>query len=113
MRLEAGKIFKIHRQAAAGGDDDFYAAGKFPDGFFFKCAKSWFAIPGENVRYTAARFGLDQFIRIEVFKAQLVGDEAANGRLARAHETDERDVDEMTVVVHTFEIANFALLDNF
>ena len=30
VRLEAGEVFWIHRQAAAGGDDRFRAACEFP-----------------------------------------------------------------------------------
>ena len=42
--------------------------------------------------------GLDHLIRVEKFEAQLVGDEPAHGGLARAHETDERDVDDMAAL---------------
>ena len=42
---------------------------------------------------------LDHFVRVEIFEVQLLGDEPAHGRLARAHEADERDVDEVAVAV--------------
>jgi hypothetical protein len=38
---------------------------------------------------------------------QLVGDEPAHGRLARAHEADERDVDDATVALHDNGLTDF------
>jgi uncharacterized Zn-binding protein involved in type VI secretion len=43
---------------------------------------------------------LNQLIRVKILEVQLFGDDPAHGSLARAHETDERDVDEMAIVVH-------------
>jgi hypothetical protein len=43
---------------------------------------------------------LDEFIRIEKFKAQLLRDEPAHGCFARAHETYERKVDELAAALH-------------
>src|SRR5208283_2470627 len=41
---------------------------------------------------------------------QLVGDEPANGRLARAHETDECDVDDAPVALHGHGLAEWEAL---
>jgi hypothetical protein len=38
---------------------------------------------------------------------QLLGGEPAHGRLARAHETDERDVDDLAVVLHGHGLTDF------
>ena len=92
------------RQAAAGGDDGFRPGGKFPDQLLFQRAKGGFAVGRENFRDGPPCARLDDFVRVEIIEMQLFGDEPADGRLARAHETDERDVDDVAVVVHDNEL---------
>ena len=43
---------------------------------------------------------LDEVVRVEKIKMQLLGDQPANRGFARAHEADEREVDELAAVLH-------------
>ena len=102
--LEAGQIRGIHRKSPAGGDDRSGACRELLDDVLFERAKHRFAVAVENVRDGPARPGLDQLIRVKVVKAQLLGNKAAHGGLACAHEPDERDVGEAAVTLHGFMI---------
>jgi hypothetical protein len=112
VRLETVEIFRVRRQTAARGDDGLGVAGQFGDRFFFERAKSRFAFRLENIGDGAARAGLDHFVRVEIVKMQLFGDEPANGSLARAHETDEREIDDMAAALHSDKVLLFLPLDN-
>src|SRR5260221_177435 len=105
VQLEAGQVVRVRRQAAAGGDDRLGAAGQFLHDLLFQGAKRRFPIGVENIRDGAAGAGLDRLVRVEVIEVQHVGHKPAHGRLARAHETDERDVDELAGVVHCVKLA--------
>lgn len=112
MSFKSGKIVRIGRQTAAGGNDRFGLCGKLFHNLFFQLPKTRLAVLLENLRYGFARGGLDQFVRVQIIKPQLLRHEPANGSFARAHKTDERNVDDAAVVVHALEVSNFARLDN-
>ena len=52
----------------------------------------------KNVRDGPAGARLNQFVRVEIIEMQLLGHEPAHGSFARAHETDEREIDERRVL---------------
>jgi hypothetical protein len=113
VRFETGEIFGIHRQAATGGNDRFHAVGQFRDNLLLERAKCRLAVHGKNVGDAAACLILDQLVGVEIIEVQLLGDEPAHGGFARAHETDERDVDEATGVVHGHTVAQGVPLAKF
>ena len=91
----------------------FTLARKFSDNFFFERAKGRFAVGLENVDDDAACAGMYHFVLVDIITVQRLGDETANGSLARAHETDKREIDDAAVALHGFIESNFPLLDNF
>ena len=82
-------------------------AASSDDQLLFQFAESRFAVLVKNVRDGPARARLNQFVRVEIIEMQLVGHQPAHGRLARAHETDEREIDEVAVVVHGHGLTDF------
>ncbi len=109
--FEPLQIVAKRRQTAAGGDDGLGALREFSHNALFQFAKSWLAILRKNISNRAAGAGLDQFVGINKLKTQMLGDHATNGGLAHAHETDERDVGEMSFAVHEisfkFQVSGF------
>ena len=108
VRFQGGQILRIHRQAAAGGDDRARLLGEFLDHRGFHPAEGRFAVRGENVSNRPARARLDEVVGVEVFEMQLLGDEAADRGFAGAHEADERDIGDVAFAVHRMELADFA-----
>ena len=100
MGLEAGEVAGFGGVAAAGGDDETFVAGEFLADLLFEGAEGGFAVLGEDIGDGAAGVLLDEFIGVDELKVQEVGDEPAHGGLARAHEADEREVDELPAVLH-------------
>ena len=92
MRFEAGEIFSIRRQTAAGGNNGFFSEGQFADYFFFHFAKRRFAVLGENLRDGLARAGFDGVIGVEKSEVHLTCDDLADGRFAGAHEADQGQI---------------------
>jgi hypothetical protein len=43
---------------------------------------------------------LDHFVGVEKLEVKIFRDQPAHGRFPRAHETDEREVDGMPVILH-------------
>ena len=78
----------------------FVRAREFTDDLPFERAKGRLAVGLENIRDGAARARLNQLVRVEIIEMQLVGHEPADGGLARAHETDEREIDDAAVALH-------------
>src|ERR1019366_3497416 len=100
VSLERRKVFQVGRQAAAGGNHGFVSRRKFADNLPFQRAKNRLAVLGKNIGDGASSAALDEVIRVEKIKMQQLGDQVANRGLARAHETDEREVDELAVVLY-------------
>ena len=98
--LEVGEVVGIRGQTAAGGNDRAFPGGQFIDQLMFQFAKRGFAIGIKNVGDGAVRALLDQFIGVEVIEVQLFGHEPSDGGLARAHETDEREINDAAVALH-------------
>lgn len=107
MGFEAGQIYRIGRQTAAGGDDHPLAGSQFKDKLLFQLAKSRFTVFLKNIRNGPARARLNQFIRVEIIEVQLISHQPSHGGLARAHETNEREIDEVARVVHGHDLADF------
>ena len=108
-RFQAGEIFWIRRQTATSGNDRFPTARKFGDNFFFECPEIFFTIVFENLGDGFAGGCLNHFVRVKIFKIQQLGDKAANGSLARAHETNERKIDDAAIALHESELTQFCL----
>ena len=88
-------------------DDGFCPAREFSDHLLFERAKSRLAVGLENLRDAPARARHNQLVRVEVVEMQLLGHEPAHGGFARAHETDEREIDDAAVAVHGHELTQF------
>ena len=108
MAFEAGEIVRIYRQAAAGGNDGFFARGEFSDDFFFHCAEGRLAVLRENITDGFARARLDHLIGIQKRKMELMGDDLSYGGFARSHEADERNVLNLSPGAHPIELADLA-----
>src|ERR1035437_562469 len=100
VNLERVEIFQIGGQATAGGNHGFVSRSQFSHHLPFQGAESRLTFPRKNVGDCPPGAGLDEIVRVEKIKMQMLGDHAANGGLARAHEADERENDELAVVVH-------------
>ncbi len=101
VRLEAGEVFRIRRQAAAGGDDRLRRGRQVPRPASSSSARK---AGSPSVLKMSAMVRpvprLDHFVRVEIIEMQLLGDEPAHGGLARAHEADEREIDDAAVALH-------------
>ena len=105
--LETNQIGRVHGQAAAGGDYAAGASGQFPDESVFQFPKGGFAVLGENLRDALAGARFDEFIGVEKVETQLLGHEPADGGLARAHETNQGQIDEIAGGSHANELSGF------
>ena len=85
----------------------FRPAGEFVHHLPFERAKGRLAVGLENLRDAPARARLDEFVGVQVIEMQLLGDEPAHGSLARAHEADEREIDDAAVALHGNELTQF------
>ena len=103
--FQGREIFRIRWQTAPGGYDGFYARRKFLHDLFFQCPERRFSFLGENIRDGATGARLDQFIRVEKFKAEIFRHLPADGGFAGAHETDERDIGGLAADLHGDELA--------
>ena len=57
--------------------------------------------PGKgDVGNGAAGIGLNQLVGVDEFKAELLRNVPAHRRFARAHEADEREIDDVAVTLH-------------
>ena len=66
----------------------------------FIFAEGGFALFGEDFGDRFSHFRFDQFIRIQESEAKVLGGQAADGRFAGAHETDQGDVLYDALVAH-------------
>jgi hypothetical protein len=104
--LETAQVGRAHRQSTAGGNHGAIAGGQLFDELTFQFPKSNFAVLRKELRDGLAGAGFDQIIRVEEFKVQLVGNEPAHGRFARAHEANQGKVDNVAGGDHAFQIPN-------
>jgi hypothetical protein len=81
-----------HRAAAQGDDCGVRLSQRPADGLGLQHTEGGFAPLAEDLRDRPPGLPLDLAIEVDEFAPQAVGDLAADGRLAGAHEADEGDV---------------------
>ena len=65
-----------------------------------------FAILCENVRDWFARARDDDIVGVEIGEMKVIGREATDGRFAGTHESDERDIDQISSDDHASQLAH-------
>src|ERR1017187_2958960 len=92
MGLKTGQVGRVGNETAAGGDDRLLPLAQILDHLLFQLAKSVLALLFEDFLDGHSALGLDQFVGIDKGELQRLGGEAADGRFAGAHETDQGEV---------------------
>ena len=94
--LEEEAVGEDLRGATAEGEYDVGAAEGRGEGGRFELAEAGFAVGGEDVRDGEAGAGFDVGIEVEEVPAEALGEQAADGGLAGAHEAGEDEAAEVS-----------------
>jgi hypothetical protein len=92
MRFQAGQIGRVHNQTAPGGNDQLLPLRQSLDHLLFQLAECGLALLLKDFADGDTALGFDELVRIDKLELQQLGGQAADGRFAGAHETDQGDV---------------------
>jgi hypothetical protein len=92
MGFKTGQIGRVGNETAAGGNDRLLPLAQIPDHLLFQLAKGVLALLFENFLDGHAALGFDEFVGVNKRELQRLGGEAADGRFAGAHESDQGEI---------------------
>jgi hypothetical protein len=92
MGFKTGQIGRVDNETAASGNDRFLPLAQIPDHVVFQLAKDGLALLFEDFLDGHSALGFDEFVGIDKLELQRLGSEAADGRFAGAHKTDQGDI---------------------
>ena len=105
--LRLSRLAGLTGKPAAGGNHGAGTGGQFRDELVFEFAKGRLAVLRKNLRDAFAGARFDEFVGVEEFKAQLFRHQPADGGLARAHEPNQGQIDNVAGSGHAEELNGF------
>lgn len=91
-RLQPLPVEGVEHGAAASAENDAAALGELVDDANLALAETRFSLDLEDGGYGDPATGLDRMVRIDEFEATAARQQAADGRLAGAHQADEKNI---------------------
>lgn len=92
MHLEAGEIVSIGDQAASRRNDISLKLAQFLHNVSFDLSKFFFSVLGKDRADGFMKMALDHVVRVHNAKSKHPREQMSHGGLARAHETNQRNI---------------------